>query len=159
MGPLLLDTDILIDYLRGRAEAIGYLDGLEGSLSVSVITVAELYAGVREGPERGRLDAFMGAFEIVPIDRGIAVQGGLFRRDFGASHGIGLPDAREGACALLTRSLRRKSNARLLVCPGRPPVDIPLGAPHPSRIAPSPKPLVDRWLRLERSRPYATTEA
>jgi predicted nucleic acid-binding protein len=48
---LLIDTDVLIDYLRDRAEAVSYLEGLTESLLVSVITVAELYAGVREGAE------------------------------------------------------------------------------------------------------------
>lgn len=43
----LVDTDVLIDYLRGRAEAVTYLESLEASLLISVITVAELYAGVR----------------------------------------------------------------------------------------------------------------
>lgn len=56
--PLLLDTDVLIDYLRGRSEAIDYVDTLPNPLFVSVITVGELYAGVRDGAECSRLDTF-----------------------------------------------------------------------------------------------------
>jgi predicted nucleic acid-binding protein len=41
--PLLFDTDVLIDYLRGRTEAVDYIDNLSAPLFVSVITVAELY--------------------------------------------------------------------------------------------------------------------
>jgi len=49
---VLIDTDVLIDYLRGRAEAVSYLENLTGQLLISAVTVAELYAGVREGAER-----------------------------------------------------------------------------------------------------------
>jgi hypothetical protein len=52
---LLLDTDVLIDYLRSRAEAVEYLENLPQLPIVSAITVAELSAGVREGRERNIL--------------------------------------------------------------------------------------------------------
>jgi predicted nucleic acid-binding protein len=90
---LLVDTDILIDYLRGRAEAVTYLEGLTGILFVSAISVAELDAGVREGAERTKLDVFLTAFEVVPVDAEIAQRGGLYRRDYGKTHNVGLPDA------------------------------------------------------------------
>lgn len=90
---LLIDTDVLIDYLRGNADAVNFLEGLTNHLLISSITVAELYAGVREGNERTAHDRFISAFELVPIDVEIAVAGGLFRRDFGKSHNVGLADA------------------------------------------------------------------
>jgi len=52
---LLLDTDVLIDYLRGIPLAVSYLEGCTEVLLISVITVAELFAGVREGRERTTL--------------------------------------------------------------------------------------------------------
>lgn len=102
---LLLDTDILIDYLRDRPEAVAYIDNLNEDLCISVITAAELYAGVREGAERAKLDTFLLAFLVIPIDAEIAVRGGLLRRDFGKSHGTGLADALIAATALV-RQLR-----------------------------------------------------
>jgi len=65
--PLLIDTDVLIDYLRGKQEAVDYVDNLTAPLFLSVITVAELYAGVRDGAERTKLDAFINAFSTVPL--------------------------------------------------------------------------------------------
>lgn len=91
--PLLIDTDVLIDYLRNRIEAVTYLESLTEKAFVSAVTVAELYAGVRNGSERTTLDAFIMAFEIIDIDREIAISGGLYRRDYFKSHGIGLADA------------------------------------------------------------------
>lgn len=95
----LLDTDVLIDYLRGRAEAVSYLNNLTAEMLISVVTIAELYAGVREGKEQIKLETFMRAFEIVPIDYDIAVAGGLYRRDYGKSHGTGFTDALIAATA------------------------------------------------------------
>ncbi len=48
---LLLDTDVLIDYLRNRIEAVNYLENLIEIPLVSSVTVAELYSGVRENKE------------------------------------------------------------------------------------------------------------
>jgi len=90
---LLLDTDVLIDYLRDRTEAVDYLESLTPSLLVSAVTVAELYAGVRDGDERNVLDEFIQSFQVVPLDNQIAVTAGLIRRDYGKSHGTGLADA------------------------------------------------------------------
>ena len=96
---LLIDTDVLIDYLRGQAEAVSYLESLTEPLLISVVTVAELYAGVREGAERTALDEFIRAFEIVAVDKEIAIKGGLYRRDYGKSHNTGLADALIAATA------------------------------------------------------------
>lgn len=85
--PVLIDTDVLIDYLRAKQEAVNYVDNLSVPLFLSVITVAELYAGIRDGSERTTLDTFISAFSIVPLDREIGVQGWLYRRDYGKSHG------------------------------------------------------------------------
>ena len=64
---LLLDTDVLIDYLRSRVEAVEYLENLPESPIISAITVGELYAGVREGKEREILDELVESFIVVPI--------------------------------------------------------------------------------------------
>ena len=96
---LLIDTDVLVDYLRGHRKAVKYLESLPGRLFISVVTVAELYAGVREGEERVLLEGFLRVFETVPVDHEIARKGGLYRRDFGPSHGLGLGDALIAASA------------------------------------------------------------
>jgi predicted nucleic acid-binding protein len=98
---LLLDTDVLIDYLREEPKAVAYLEGITDRACVSAITVGELYAGVREGQERVALDAFVHGFEVLPLDREAGQRGGLIRRDYGRSHGVGLADALLAATALV----------------------------------------------------------
>jgi predicted nucleic acid-binding protein len=97
--PLLIDTDVLIDYLRDYSAAVSYVEAQQERFLISVVTVAELYAGVREGEERARLEQFLRAFEIIPLDLRLAVQGGLYRRDYSKSHNVGLADALIAAAA------------------------------------------------------------
>ena len=52
---MLVDTDVMIDYLRGFEVAVNFLEQHVDDLRVSAITVAELYQGVREGKERTKL--------------------------------------------------------------------------------------------------------
>jgi len=96
---LLIDTGVLIDYLREQGDAVRYLESMKDKPLISVITVAELYAGVREGKERKRLDKFISAFEVVLVDLNISVKGGLFRGDYGKSHNTGIADALIAATA------------------------------------------------------------
>lgn len=98
-GRLVLDTDVLVDYLRGREPAVSFVERSEDDLFVSAITVAELFAGVRESEERDALDHFLMAFEIVSVDEELARQGGLLRGQYGPSHGTGLADALIAATA------------------------------------------------------------
>jgi predicted nucleic acid-binding protein len=88
-----VDSDVLIDYLRDQPQAVAFLEGSEQPLAMSVITAAELYTGVRDGEERQQLDTFIGAFTVLPLDRQPAQRAGLWRRQYGPSHGTGLADA------------------------------------------------------------------
>jgi predicted nucleic acid-binding protein len=89
----LIDTDVIVEYLRGREQAIRYVESLEGDLCVSAITVAELYSGVKGEEEESSLERFLTAFEVVQVDESVARLGGLCRRTYQPSHGTGLADA------------------------------------------------------------------
>jgi predicted nucleic acid-binding protein len=93
MPKLLVDTDILIDFFRGNSKAKKFIKANFESITLSSITVAELYSGVREGDERSNLDDFIGLLPIIPVSCEIAVEGGLIKRDYFKSHGTGLADA------------------------------------------------------------------
>jgi len=43
--------------------------------------------------ERDAVNTLLGCFKIIPLNTEIAVRGGLFRRDFGKTHGVELADA------------------------------------------------------------------
>jgi len=100
--PCLIDSDVLIDFLRGNASAQTAFKKLPDDCAVSAITVAELHAGVREGAERVALDTLLATFSVIGLDAPLAALGGLLRRDWGRSHGVGLNDALIAATARVT---------------------------------------------------------
>jgi len=91
--PLVLDTDVLIDFFRGHSKAVAYVQAHASRIILSSIVVAELYAGVKGEAEETTLADFIALFRVIPITREIAQAGGLYRRDYGKSHGVGLADA------------------------------------------------------------------
>jgi predicted nucleic acid-binding protein len=125
IGERTLDSDVLIDHLRGYQAYAGYIARYErGELRgyVSAVTVAELFAArrTREPVERKRVEKLLSLFIIVPVDMSISVLAGELRRDYGLS----LPDAIVAATALnlglvlVTRNIRhyqRIPNLRLEV--------------------------------------------
>jgi len=125
IGEKALDTDVLIDHLRGHYPYAGYIARYErGELRgcVSAVTVAELFSARRtkQISERQRVERLLSLFTIVPVSISIAILAGELRRDYGLS----LPDAIIAATALdlgvilVTRNIRhfqRISNLRLEV--------------------------------------------
>jgi len=91
--PILLDTDILVDFFRGFEKAVDFVNKYNDRIILSSIVVAELYAGVKGDAEQNVLQHFISLFRVVPIDAAIGKDGGLYRRDYGKSHGVGLADA------------------------------------------------------------------
>jgi len=90
---ILPDTDVLIDFFRGYKKAVKFINENESDIILSAIVVAELYAGVKGKKELSVLDNFISLFDVVPITSEVAKAGGLFRHNFGKSHGVGLADA------------------------------------------------------------------
>jgi predicted nucleic acid-binding protein len=92
MNDALIDTDVLIDFLRGQQHATRVLLALD-TCYVSSISVAELYAGVRSRKELPALRALLDEVTILTVDRAIAERAGELKAAFHPSHGVGLPDA------------------------------------------------------------------
>ena len=90
---ILLDTDVLVDFFRGHRKAVAFVNAHDHRIILSSIVVAELYAGVKGDAEQAAIDNFISLFRIVPVSTGIAKAGGLYKRDYGKSHGVGLADA------------------------------------------------------------------
>ncbi len=99
-GKLVLDTDIVIDYLRGQPEAVLFFKNNSDRSILSAIVVAELYAGVRGDSEEQMIDKLLSIHPIIPVTTKIAKAGGLLRRKFGKSHGVDVADAILAATAL-----------------------------------------------------------
>lgn len=81
MKTVIVDTDILINFLRGREKARKFLLSLaaEGVVCCSVITVAEICAGMKDH-ERASTMELIDGFHIINIDRAIAEKAGEYKR-------------------------------------------------------------------------------
>jgi len=96
---LLIDTDVMIEYLRGSEQAIAFLESLERRPATSVICLAELLAGARNELERTSIEAFLQTFELLAVSSDIARLGGHYRQTYRKSHNTGLADALIAATA------------------------------------------------------------
>lgn len=114
-GQCLVDTDLLVDYLRGHPSAIRFIEDHANRIILSAMSVAELYAGVRggvTGPEQLALENFLSLFSIIPVSAEVAKVGGLYRRDYAGSHGVGLADAVIAATAVLSDAELKTLNVK-----------------------------------------------
>ena len=84
---LLLDTNVLIDVLKGEATARDWLEEQQQP-AVSVITWIEVLGGCRTA-ESQAVEAWLDCFERLPLDRDVARESVQARQ----RHGLKVPDA------------------------------------------------------------------
>jgi predicted nucleic acid-binding protein len=91
--PLVLDTTVLIDALRGRpaADRLEELLAARELLLTTAINVEEVVRGLRPA-EQDAVDLLLAGLRIVPIRRQEAERAGRWRREF-AARGITLHQA------------------------------------------------------------------
>jgi predicted nucleic acid-binding protein len=90
---VLVDSDILIDHLRGHGRiAVG-----KDTVHVSTVTRAELFAG--RGTEEAKVRRLLDPFAELPVDRAVAERAGRIRR----ASKIGMADALIAATAIQHR--------------------------------------------------------
>ena len=112
MNPAVLDTSIVIDLLRGRDEAVTLVRGGQEPPSISIMTITELYSGVRKGAERKELERFVSFCSIIQLTEALARQAGLYRREYKNSHGVDAIDAIIAASCLSVDGTFYTLNAR-----------------------------------------------
>jgi len=98
----LIDTDVLVDHLKGVSAAVKTLNKLttKGKLFCSVINEAEILAGMRENEEE-RVEALFQALNVLDVNREIAQLAGKYRRSYKKSQGVQITDALIAATASL----------------------------------------------------------
>ncbi|MCB8915573.1 MAG: type II toxin-antitoxin system VapC family toxin [Thermoleophilales bacterium] len=103
----LLDTSVIVDFLRGRLDAVRLLTELTEKrepLLSSEVTRFELLAGVR-GEEEQALERFFQAIEWIPVGEPVSCLAGDLARKFQASHsGIDTADYLIAATSLLAEA-------------------------------------------------------
>ncbi len=91
---MIVDTDVLIWYMRGNTKARRALDK-QGSFSISTITYMEIVQGVRNKKELQVLRQFIKARNIrcIPVDSDVSARGMFLLEEYALSHGMQMGDA------------------------------------------------------------------
>jgi tRNA(fMet)-specific endonuclease VapC len=96
----LVDTTILVDYLRGNQSAKAWLESFPaGELAISVVGAAELIAGCRNRAEQEQVEKELALYSIIWISGAISPTALSWYREFHLSHGVGFLDCLIGASA------------------------------------------------------------
>jgi len=101
MSTILLDTDIVVDLLRGKVPIRNRIDEIlmNGiALSVTPITWAEIHSGIRRGEEE-TVRQFFDSVRNLSIESSMGKRAGEYLRLYGKSHGVRLADALIAATA------------------------------------------------------------
>lgn len=115
--PYLVDTDVLIDVSRNNQAAIDFLDKLNDSWSMSIITALELIVGARDKKEVAQIDQLVGAYSAIPLTAAIGNSSYSLLRRFAKSHGLRVFDSLIAATAIvedLTLITRNKKHFQMM---------------------------------------------
>jgi predicted nucleic acid-binding protein len=101
---VLVDSDVLIEVLRGRDAEIlarwAELADSEDAVLCSPVSIAEVWHGVRP-KEHAVVARLLGALMCVPINAETGQQAGQYLREYHKSHGVELGDALIAASGVL----------------------------------------------------------
>jgi predicted nucleic acid-binding protein len=98
--PYLVDTDVLIDVSRNNQQAIVFLDELNDSWSISIITALELIVGARNKREVNQIDQLLSEYSALPLTTEIGNSSYDLLKQFAKSHGLRVFDSLIAATAI-----------------------------------------------------------
>jgi len=101
LARILLDSDVIIEWLRGHEPIVTRIAQLleqHSQLFWTPVSVAEVYAGVRKSEEAKVGNLFI-LLEPVSVSLGTGKKAGEYLRLYAKSHGVGIADALVAACA------------------------------------------------------------
>lgn len=93
MSGTLLDTNILVDFVRDRDAALNFLQTVGAKPSISVVTIMELVTGAKSRREELRISQIENMLRVFPVNPEIARRAGEHAKHFRASHGLDDLDA------------------------------------------------------------------
>jgi predicted nucleic acid-binding protein len=101
LAEILLDSDVIIAWLRGYepfADALPDMLARGDVLAWTPVSIAEIYAGVKQGEEQDTDGLFL-TLEVYPLTAEIGIIAGKYVHRYGKSHAVEVPDALIAATA------------------------------------------------------------
>ena len=100
----LLDTNILIEILKGNLDTVSVVQSIEDRLSISSISIMELYYGALNKTEQNKLEKFTSLFQTIDINEQISQRAIELIKTYAKSHNLDIPDSLIAATAIETKS-------------------------------------------------------
>ena len=100
MEKVILDTNILIEILKGEKRTIAKVESMERELCISSITAMELYYGALDKAEVRRLEKFVSLFTVIYPDETLSRKAMELVKRYAKSHSLDIPDSIIAATAL-----------------------------------------------------------
>ena len=92
--PVIVDTDILIDFGLDKPDAVQTMAKLEENyiITVSVITAMELYAGCRSKKDLKKVEELLSGINIELVTKAVSEKAFELMKMFRSSHGVEIND-------------------------------------------------------------------
>ena len=100
MEKVILDTNILIEILKGDKCTIAKVESMEWELCISSITAMELFYGARNKAEVKKLEKFILLFTLLYPDEALSRKAMELVKQYAKSHSLDIPDSLIAATAL-----------------------------------------------------------
>jgi len=127
--PVIVDTDILIDFSLDRPDAVQTMAMLEENytITVSVITAMELYAGCRSKKDLKIVDELLSGIPIELVTKAVSEKAFELMKKFRSSHGVEINDMLIAAAAMtLEVKFISKNQKHYIFLPGLDLLKFPL---------------------------------
>ena len=93
MEKIVLDTNILIEVLKGNQVIVQQLENANYSYCISAITAMELYYGALNKAELFSLKKFIKLFEVIELNENISTISTELIFEYAKSHNLTIPDS------------------------------------------------------------------
>ena len=117
---MILDTDVLIWFLRGNQRAVDFI--LEAMpFSISIVTYMELVQGMRDKRELAKMKKTFADMrvEIIPLSEGISLRASNYVETYALSHSMEMADALiAGTCMEYNETLATANDKHYKVVEG-----------------------------------------
>lgn len=97
---ILLDTNILIEILKGDEQTITKVQSFTQDICISSISAMELYYGALNKAELNKLEKFVSLFNVIHLNENISKRSIKLIKIYAKSHTLDIPDSLIAATSL-----------------------------------------------------------
>ena len=101
---IILDTNVLIEILKGNQSTQGKIASLQTPFSISSITAMELIYGAKNKREVQKLENFIQLFDVTHLSEAVSNKALQLITLYAKSHKLDIPDALIASTALVQRA-------------------------------------------------------